>query len=52
MTRKSAAKGKQLREIFDLAQIEYGRIDYGMLDGKVQCWEINTNPGLALAPKK
>ena len=33
-----------LREIFGLAGIDYGRMDYGLLDGKVQVWEINTNP--------
>lgn len=33
-----------LREVFELAHIEYGRIDYGMLDGTPQVWEINTNP--------
>lgn len=34
----------QLREIFELAGIEYGRIDYGILNGRPQVWEINTNP--------
>ena len=33
-----------LREIFDLAQVGYGRIDYGMKDGRLQTWEINLNP--------
>jgi hypothetical protein len=33
-----------LREIFRLAGIDYGRMDYGLLHGKVQVWEINTNP--------
>ncbi len=35
---------QELRQIFKLANIEYGRIDYSLLDGKVQVWEINTNP--------
>jgi hypothetical protein len=35
---------EELRQIFKLANIEYGRIDYSLLDGKVQVWEINTNP--------
>jgi len=30
-----------------VAQIEYGRIDYGLLEGRPQVWEINTNPMLA-----
>jgi hypothetical protein len=33
-----------LMRIFDLARIEYGRIDYSMKDGQIQVWEINTNP--------
>lgn len=35
-----------LRTIFDLARIQYGRIDYSLLDGQPQVWEINTNPVL------
>lgn len=35
-----------LRDIFALARIDYGRIDYGMLKGRPQVWEINTNPAL------
>jgi len=33
-----------LREIFQLAKIQYGRIDYSILNGVPQVWEINTNP--------
>jgi hypothetical protein len=33
-----------LREIFRLAQIDYGRIDYGLLGDDLQVWEINTHP--------
>ena len=35
-----------IREIFALARIEYGRIDYSFHKGKMQVWEINTNPTL------
>jgi hypothetical protein len=35
---------KALREIFRIANISYGRIDYSLLNGKLQIWEINTNP--------
>ena len=35
-----------LRNIFALARIDYGRIDYGLLNGRPQVWEINTNPAL------
>jgi hypothetical protein len=33
-----------LREIFSLARVQYGRIDYALLDGRLQVWEINLNP--------
>lgn len=36
--------GERLSEIFRLANIEFGRADYSMLDGEVQLWEINSNP--------
>jgi hypothetical protein len=29
---------------FDLAAIDYGRIDYGIVGGRLQTYEINTNP--------
>lgn len=45
-----------LREIFRSAGIDYGRIDYGVLNGKIQVWEINTNPSItpetAIAPER
>lgn len=36
--------GDQVAEIFELAGIEFGRMDYSLLDGRVICWEINTLP--------
>ncbi|MGQ0702812.1 MAG: hypothetical protein ACT4PM_06735 [Gemmatimonadales bacterium] len=33
-----------LREVFDLAGIDYGRADYGRKGGRPQLWEINLNP--------
>jgi len=35
---------EQLRNIFRMANLHYGRIDYSLLDGKIQVWEINSNP--------
>lgn len=35
-----------LRDVFTEAEIEYGRIDYGLYKGVPQVWEINTNPTL------
>lgn len=34
----------ELREIFSLAAVEYGRIDYALKDGRIQVWEINLAP--------
>ena len=34
----------ELRRIFAVAGIDYGRIDYALKDGAVETWEINTNP--------
>jgi hypothetical protein len=34
----------RLREIFAAASVQYGRIDYALLDGRLQVWEINLNP--------
>jgi hypothetical protein len=39
-----------LRDIFRLARIDYGRMDYGLLHGKIQVWEINTNPLIMRLP--
>ncbi len=33
-----------LLEIYETAGIEYGRCDYSVIDGRIQVWEINTNP--------
>lgn len=43
---------EQVKDIFRLAGVEYGRIDYGMKDGKLQVWEINTNPIIVPAQSK
>ncbi len=37
----------QLRQVFELAGIEYGRADFGFYRGRLQIYEINTNPNLA-----
>jgi hypothetical protein len=43
---------QQLRDIFAIANVDFGRIDYGMHAGKLVIWEINTNPMLGLDPCK
>lgn len=41
-----------LRRLFGRAQIEYGRVDYALdRDGRIQVWEINTNPQIMRAPQ-
>ena len=38
---------KEVRAIFRTwPRIEYGRIDYGLYNGRIQVWEINTNPSV------
>ena len=39
---------QELREICRIANIQYGRVDYGIKDGKLQIWEINTNPSMPM----
>jgi hypothetical protein len=39
-----------LRRAFEIAGIEYGRADWGIVGGKVQVYEINTNPHISGDP--
>jgi hypothetical protein len=43
---------EQVREAFETARIDYGRIDYAVADGRIQVWEINTNPVLVPNPRR
>lgn len=36
----------EIAKVFDLADIQYGRIDYSFYQERMQVWEINTNPML------
>ncbi len=36
-----------LKPVFELAAIEYGRADFGLVGGKAQIYEINSNPHIA-----
>jgi hypothetical protein len=40
------------REVFEMAHIEYGRLDYGLRGGRPQAWEINLTPVLAGNPDR
>lgn len=42
---------EHLSRVFALSCVEYGRADYGIVDGRVQVYEINTNPFVGL-PKE
>jgi len=38
-----------LKEVFRMSNISYGRIDYAVVDGQPQVWEINITPSIATA---
>lgn len=40
----------QLRNIFKIARIDYGRIDYSCKNGQIRVWEINTLPSFGSPP--
>lgn len=43
----------ELRDVFSRANIQYGRIDYSLTrDGRIQVWEINTNPIVMKPPEE
>lgn len=41
--------GADLGMAFDIAGLEYGRADFGLVGGKVQVYEINSNPEIIFA---
>lgn len=41
---KSNPHAEALMQVFELGGIDYGRVDYGFVDGRLQVYEINTNP--------
>jgi len=45
---RSDPYGPKLAEGFDLAGLDYGRADFGLVDGQIQIYEINSNPVLHL----
>lgn len=34
----------EVRRIFELAETDFGRVDYAVVDGRIEVFEINTNP--------
>jgi hypothetical protein len=45
---RSNPHAAQIMDIFKRCDIEYGRIDYGLANGRLQVWEINSAPVLLL----
>ena len=43
--------GPLMSKVFEIAGIDYGRVDFGIVDGRPQIYEINTNPDVKLRPK-
>jgi len=41
---------EEMRKVFDIAGIDYGRADFGVVDGTPQVYEINTNPSMSFPP--
>lgn len=33
-----------VRRVFEIANVEYGRVDYSIVDGRLEFYELNTNP--------
>jgi len=42
----------EVRRAFEIAEIDFGRADYTVVDGKVRIYEINTNPSLPKQPQQ
>ena len=41
---KSAEHNETVRKVFDIAEVEYGRVDYSIVNGRLEFYELNTNP--------
>jgi len=42
--------GEMMLPVFEQAGVEYGRADFGLVGGRPQIYEINTNPDIELGP--
>jgi len=40
--------GEEIRRAFEIGGIEFGRADFGLVGGRPQVYEINTNPTIAM----
>lgn len=41
---KSTDHNETVRRVFDIAAVEYGRVDYSIVNGRLEFYELNTNP--------
>lgn len=41
-------RSEEIKEAISLLNIDYGRVDYNVVDGKIAIYEINTNPHVPL----
>lgn len=41
---KSTEHNEMVRKVFDIAAVEYGRVDYSIVNGRLEFYELNTNP--------
>ena len=41
---KSTEHNEAVRRVFDIAEVEYGRVDYSIVNGRLEFYELNTNP--------
>lgn len=41
---KSTEHNETVRTVFDIAAVEYGRVDYSIVNGRLEFYELNTNP--------
>ena len=42
--------GQAMRRVFELAGVEYGRVDFGLVSGRPSVYEVNTNPQVEFLP--
>jgi hypothetical protein len=42
--------GQAMLRVFELADVEYGRVDFGLVSGRPSVYAINTNPHLEFLP--
>jgi hypothetical protein len=41
---KSTEHNETVRKVFDIAAVDYGRVDYAIVNGRLEFYELNTNP--------